>query len=106
MSKNINEIFETLSVERRQNIEKRAEILKAEYLDFQDVRQATQNEIAAILNINQDGEFLIEEKVNLLTAILQSYVKSMGGELKFVVEFPDRPSVSLKGIGEVLNHKP
>ncbi len=40
MPKDVNEIFNTLPVERREKIESRADELRAEYLTLQNLRKA------------------------------------------------------------------
>ena len=36
-----------------------------------------------------------------MISTLQKYIAAMGGDLKLVVEFPNRPSVTLVGISEI-----
>jgi hypothetical protein len=36
----------------------------------------------------------------LYLSTLRSYVEGLGGQLKLVVEFPDRPALILSGLGE------
>ena len=42
----------------------------------------------------------MEQQSDLLLSTLRSYVKAMGGKLRLTVEFPDRPPVSLEGLGD------
>ena len=37
----------------------------------------------------------------MLLSTLAGYVKAMGGELKRMVEFPDRPAVRIANLGDV-----
>jgi hypothetical protein len=37
----------------------------------------------------------------MLPSTLAGYVKAMGGDLKLVVEFPDRPAVRIANLGDV-----
>lgn len=105
MPKNVNEILNNLSPERRQEIAERTAVLRAEYLTLKDLRKAqnlTQKRVAELLNIRQDSVSRLEKRADLLTSTLQSYVKAMGGELKLVVEFPNRPPVILKGLTDLI----
>lgn len=104
MSKNVNEILNNLSPERRKKVAARTSELRAEYLTLKDLRKArnlTQERVAELLNIRQDSVSRLEKRADLLTSTLQSYVKAMGGDLKFVVEFPNRPPVILKGLADL-----
>ena len=43
----------------------------------------------------------IENWSDLLLSTLTSYVEAMGGKLRLVAEFPDRPPVMLTGVGDL-----
>ena len=57
--------------------------------------------MAESLKIRQDSVSRLEKRSDLLLSTLRSYVNAMGGELKLIAEFPDRPAVVLKGIAEL-----
>ena len=87
---------------RRKKIEKRAQTLIAEEMSLQDLRKAlrrTQSRVASDLGINQENVSRIERRTDLLISTLSGYVEAMGGKLHLVAEFPDRPPVTLTGIG-------
>ncbi len=87
---------------RRKNIEKRAQALIAEEMSLRDLRKAlrrTQSRVASDLGINQENVSRIERRTDLLISTLSGYVEAMGGKLHLVAEFPDRPPVTLTGIG-------
>ena len=86
---------------RRKKVEERAKALIAEEMSLQDLRKArkqTQVRIAQQLGINQENVSRIEKRSDLLISTLSGYVEAMGGKLSLVVEFPDRPPISLTGI--------
>ncbi|MCE2449942.1 MAG: XRE family transcriptional regulator [Candidatus Latescibacteria bacterium] len=86
---------------RRKKIEERAKALIAEEMSLQDLRKArkqTQVSVAQQLGINQENVSRIEKRSDLLLSTLSGYVEAMGGKLSLVVEFPDRPPISLTGI--------
>ncbi len=88
-----------LNPERRQKIEAMTAELVNEEQSLQDLRQAlalTQEQIAQMLGIKQDGVSRIEKRSDLLLSTLRRYVRAMGGDLRLVVEFPNRPPVYLK----------
>lgn len=104
MAKKLNEIIKKLPQERQNKIEVRSQELIAEYMTLQDLRKArelTQESMAEYLKIRQDSVSRLEKRSDLLLSTLRSYVNAMGGELKLIAEFPDRPPVVLKGIAEL-----
>lgn len=104
MAKKLNEIIKKLPQERQNKIEARSQELIAEHMTLQDLRKArelTQERMAETLKIRQDSVSRLEKRSDLLLSTLRSYVNAMGGELKLVAEFPDRPQVVLKGIAEL-----
>lgn len=89
---------------RRRKIESRAEELIAEELSLRDLRQAhdlTQQRVAASLGVGQDGISRLEKRSDLLISTLRSYIEAMGGHLKIVAEFPDRPPVLISGLADM-----
>ncbi len=92
----------SLPESRRETIEKRAQTLIAEEMSLRDLRKAlrrTQSRVASDLGINQENVSRIERRTDLLISTLSGYVEAMGGKLHLVAEFPDRPPVTLTGIG-------
>ena len=67
---------------------------------LRQARQLTQVKVAELLNIRQENVSRIEKRADLLISTLREYVTSMGGSLRLVAEFPDRPPVELSGLGE------
>ena len=87
---------------RRRKVEERAQALIAEEMSLRDLRKAlrrTQSRVASDLGINQENVSRIERRTDLLISTLSGYVEAMGGKLHLVAEFPDRPPVTLTGIG-------
>ena len=56
--------------------------------------------MAKQLKITQDSVSRLEKRSDLVLPTLQKTVKAMGGNLSFVVEFPDREPVVLSGIAK------
>ena len=86
---------------RRKKVEERAKALIAEEMSLQDLRKArkwTQVRVAKELGINQENVSRIEKRSDLLLSTLSGYVEAMGGTLRLVAEFPDRPPIALTGI--------
>lgn len=99
----LEEKLSQLSPERRANIQIRADQLMAEELSLRDLRLArklTQEKMAELLKIRQEGVSRIEKRSDLHLSTLRQVIQAMGGELRLVVEFPDRPPVILSGFQE------
>ena len=64
------------------------------------LRKLTQARLSKKLKIGQEGVSRIEKRTDLYISTLRSYVEGVGGKLKLIVEFPDRPPVILAGLGE------
>ncbi|WP_326938688.1 helix-turn-helix domain-containing protein [Aliterella atlantica] len=65
----------------------------------------TQEDIANILEVGQASISRTEKRKDQLVSTIREYVGAMGGELKLVVDFPDRPSIKLADIEIVDKHK-
>lgn len=104
MGKTLREKLEELSPEQRKEIEEEANFLIAEEMTRQQLRLAlklTQEQMAEFLQVDQGNISRLEQRTDLLLSTLRRYVAAMGGELKLVVEFPNRPPVTLLGISEI-----
>jgi DNA-binding XRE family transcriptional regulator len=60
----------------------------------------TQARMAELLGVGQDSISRLEKRSDLLLSTLRDYVAAMGGNLRLMVEFPDRPPVSLSALFE------
>lgn len=94
--------IDALPKARRRKVEQRAHALIAEEMSLRDLRKArnmAQAHVAKDLGINQENVSRLERRADLLLSTLTSYVEATGGRLHLVAEFPDRPPISLTGIG-------
>jgi hypothetical protein len=57
--------------------------------------------MAELLQVDQGNVSRLEQPTDLMLSTLRKYVTAMGGELKLVVEFPNRPPITLVGISEI-----
>jgi transcriptional regulator with XRE-family HTH domain len=86
---------------RRAKVEARAAELIAEEMSLRDLRKArrrTQVRVAKELGIKQENVSRIEKRADLLISTLRGYIEAMGGTLRLVAEFPDRPPITLTGM--------
>lgn len=77
--------------------EARAEELIAE-VTLRDVREAvkrTQVEVAAAMGASQDRVSKLEHSDDSLVSTLRRHIRALGGELRLMVEFPDRPPMAI-----------
>jgi DNA-binding XRE family transcriptional regulator len=89
-----------LPADRQQKIHARAAELIAEEMSLRDLRlarQLTQEKLAELLQIRQEGVSRLEKRSDRHLSTLRDMVQAMGGELRLIVEFPDRPPVVLSG---------
>jgi DNA-binding XRE family transcriptional regulator len=104
MAKTLKDKMASLVPERREKIEAMTVELIAEEKSLRDLRQAlalTQEHMAEILGVGQESVSRLEKRSDLLLSTLRSYVRAMGGELRLVAEFPNRPPVLLKGLASM-----
>ncbi|MFM7440941.1 MAG: XRE family transcriptional regulator [Snowella sp.] len=108
MTKNLAQIMSELPTKRQKKIEARSLELIAQEMTLRDLRKAhqlTQEHMAEILGVGQDSVSRLEKRTDLLLSTLRSYINAMGGNLKLIAEFPDRPPVLLNGLAELDNGK-
>ena len=104
MEKTLKERLSKLPAGRRAKVEARAAELLAEEMSLKDLRKArelTQEHVAELLGIGQDGISRLEKRSDLLISTLRNYLARMGGQIELVVRFPDRPAVLLQDLAEL-----
>jgi DNA-binding XRE family transcriptional regulator len=104
MGKTLKERLSKLPAGRRAKIEARADELLAEEMSLKDLRKArelTQEHMAELLGIGQEGISRLEKRSDLLISTLRNYLARMGGQLELVVRFRDRPAVLLLDLAEL-----
>lgn len=104
MTTTLKDKMASLSLERREKIAAMTAELVAEEKSLRDLRRAlalTQEHLAEVLGVRQESVSRLEKRSDLLLSTLRSYVKAMGGELRLVAEFPDRPPILLKGLASM-----
>ncbi|HAT8178172.1 TPA: transcriptional regulator [Legionella pneumophila] len=107
MARSLNDKIRSLSKERQDIIEKRANQLIAEEMTLRDLRVAlekTQEDLGAILHMKQDGISRLEKRSDMLISTLSKYISAMGGSLKLMAEFPDRAPIEIHGIADIKSH--
>ena len=64
--------------------------------DLRKARALTQEQMAKLLHMRQESVSRLEQRSDLLLSTLRNYIRAMGGDLKLIVQFPDRPPVQLE----------
>ncbi len=108
MGTSLEEKIGKLSKKRQAKIKARANELIAEEMTMRDLRKAlslTQKTLGKKLGMSQDNVSRLESRTDVLLSTLQAYVNSLGGELRLMAEFPDRPSIILTGLAAIENEK-
>jgi DNA-binding XRE family transcriptional regulator len=104
MATSLNQKLNQLPKARRKKVQARAAQLIAEEMSLRDLRLArklTQEKMAELLQIRQEGVSRLEKRSDLHLSTLREVIQAMGGELRLVVEFPDRPPVILSGLKDL-----
>ena len=95
MTKSLKDKMNTLSKERKDLIQERANQLIAEEMTLRDLRLAlekTQADLGEILHMKQEGISRLEKR------------SAMGGSLKLMAEFPNRKPIEIHGIADISSH--
>lgn len=98
MATTLKKMLKQLPARRRKKIAARAAALIAEEMSLRGLRKTlavTQEEIARLLDVGQDSVSRAEARNDLLVSTLRAFVGALGGKLRLLVEFPDRPPVAL-----------
>lgn len=103
MSKTLDEVINSLSPERRAQIELRGQELIREEMTLQALRkqlELTQEGMAERLEVRQANISKVERRTDMLISTLRTYVEAMGGTLELVAHMPGRGPVTLDGFAE------
>lgn len=107
MARSLNDKIKSLSVDRQNSIQERADELIVEEMTLRDLRLAlkkTQEDLGTALHMKQDGISRLEKRSDMLISTLNKYIRAMGGTLKLTAEFPNRPTVEIHGIADIQPH--
>lgn len=107
MTRSLDDKINSLSIERKNIVQIRANQLIAEEMTLRDLRLAldkTQLDLSEILHMKQDGISRLEKRSDMLISTLGKYISAMGGSLKLMAEFPNRAPVEIHRISEIKSH--
>ena len=109
MPKTLSEVMKGLSRARRARIEAETAREAAEVMTLRDIRKAfqlSQDSIAKTLDMEQESVSRIEHRADLLLSTMRRYVAAMGGDLKLIAEFPNRPPIRIETLVELGKGRP
>lgn len=101
----LQKIWDELPEERKERIRARTEALQAEYLTLQELRKTaglTQANVSKGLNMPQSNVSRLEKSADMLLSTLRGYVEAVGGKLHLTVELPNKPPITLSGLGDLM----
>ncbi len=102
---NLQALWDSLPEERKQRIEAKTAELEVEYLTLQELRKKaglTQARLSKGLEIPQSNLSRLEKNSDMLLSTLRSYVEAIGGRLSLTVELPNKPPITLAGLGDLI----
>lgn len=109
MAKTLSDVMKRLPKARRDRIEAETAREAAEIMSLRDVRKAfhkSQEDVAKALNMEQESVSRVERRTDLLLSTMRKYVSAMGGDLKLIAEFPDRPPIQIETLGMLSETNP
>jgi transcriptional regulator with XRE-family HTH domain len=109
MPKTLTEVMRRLPKARRERIEAETAREAAEILSLRDIRKAfhkSQESVAKALDMEQESVSRIERRADLLLSTMRKYVEAMGGDLKLIAEFPNRPPIQIDTLAALNEREP
>ncbi|NEP60393.1 MAG: helix-turn-helix transcriptional regulator [Symploca sp. SIO2G7] len=100
MTRKMKDFIASLPAERQQRIKERSEELLQEHMALQELRKAmafTQEQIAQELGMDQGNLSKLERRTDLMLSTLRRYIEAMGGSLRIIAEFPEKPPIEVTG---------
>ena len=104
MLTSLTDKIHSLSKEKQKFIQSRANELIYDEMTLRDLRLAlkkTQEDLGITLHMKQEGISRLEKRSDMLISTLNKYITAMGGTLKLMAKFPDRPPIELHGIADI-----
>lgn len=71
--------------------------------ELRKATQHTQDDLAEAMGVGQGTISRIEKRDDMLVSTLQHYVEGIGGTLRILVTFPDRPALMVERLGKKTN---
>ena len=94
-----------VTVRKQKKIQKLTGLISTKKRSRKTLRMAasqTQEDMAQALGVRQDTISRLERRSDMLLSTTRRYVEAMGGRLDLVATFPNRPSVKVAHLGDML----
>jgi len=78
----------------------REELQRMALEDLRNAKQATQSDLAELLDVPQSSVSRIEQRADMYLSTLRNYINIMGGVLHIRAEFPDGGTVTINRFGD------
>lgn len=98
MGRSLNEVMSGFSPEERAKVEAGAARLRVEISTLAEIRKSrglSQKALADEMGITQPAVSQIEKESDMMLSRLQNHIESLGGTLRLIASFPDRPDVEV-----------
>ena len=108
MPKTLSEIMKALPKARRKRIEAETAREATQIMSLRDVRKAfhrSQESVAKALDMEQESVLRIERRADLLLSTMRKYVEAMGGDLKLIAKFPNRPPIQIETLATLADRE-
>jgi hypothetical protein len=99
MTVTLDDFMKDFTPAERAEVKARTAELIEEELTLRDLREAehlTQERMAKLMGVEQESISRLERRADLLLSTLGGFVEAMGGKLRLVAEFPNRPPVAIR----------
>jgi Helix-turn-helix domain len=98
MTVTLDDFMKDFTPAERAEVKARTTALIEAELTLRDLREAehlTQERMAKLMGVEQESISRLERRADLLLSTLGGYVEAMGGKLRLVAEFPNRPPIAI-----------
>lgn len=102
MARNYKELQTKMDPARRATTQQRVrqELQRMALEELRNAKQATQTEMAELLDLPQSSICRIEQRADMYLSTLRNYIQAMGGVLQVQAIFPDGGTVILNRFGD------
>src|ERR1035437_4446909 len=102
MARNYKELQAKMDRARRATNQHRVrqELQRMALEELRNAKQATQTDMAELLDVPQSSISRIEQRADMYLSTLRNYIHAIGGELRIQAVFPDGRAIVIDRFGE------
>ena len=93
MTKSFKNLADKMSPKNQKEANRRTKEMYAQMMALNEIRKSlelTQQDLAKILEVNQEAISKYENQPNMLVSTLRQYIAGLGGELRLIAHFPNK----------------